>query len=66
VTGLRSCYANLGLLAFRLWASTDCAITASFSKEVAKEDILLLFLGELMDLGKQLSVYYKRDEAPST
>ena len=27
MTGLPPCYANLGLLAFRLWASTDYAIT---------------------------------------
>jgi hypothetical protein len=40
-------------------------LIATFSKEVVEEDILLLFLGELMDLGKQLLVYCKRDEAPS-
>jgi hypothetical protein len=27
VIGLPSCYTNLGLLSFRRWASTDCAIT---------------------------------------
>jgi hypothetical protein len=32
-------------------------------KEVVEEDILLLFLGELMDLGKQLLVYCKKSSS---
>jgi hypothetical protein len=37
----------------------------SFGKEVVEKVILLLFLGELMDLGKQLLVYCKGDVAHS-
>jgi hypothetical protein len=32
-------------------------LIATFSKEVVEKDILLLFLGELMDLGKQILLY---------
>jgi hypothetical protein len=34
---------------------------ATFSKEVVERDILLLFLGGLMDLGKQILFYCKGD-----
>jgi hypothetical protein len=34
-------------------------LIATFTKEVVAKVILLLFLGELMDLGKQLLVYCK-------
>jgi hypothetical protein len=33
--------------------------------KVVEKDILLVFLGELMDLGKRLFVYCKRDGAHS-
>jgi hypothetical protein len=32
-------------------------LIATFSKEVVEKDILLLFLGELIDLGKQILLY---------
>jgi hypothetical protein len=49
---------SLDILLFLLGEESGSQqLIATFSKEVVEKDILLLFLGELMDLGKQILLY---------
>jgi hypothetical protein len=47
------------ILLFLLGEESGSQIIVIFSKEVVEKVVLLLFLGELMDLGKQLLLFFK-------